>query len=71
MKTRLLALLLFVLPVAVAASPPGVLRLDAKAPMPATYRAVTAALEEARFWQEIENVISMALRKAVATAEGR
>lgn len=54
MKTRLLALLLFILPVTVAASPAGVLRLDVKAPMPATYRAVTAALEEARFWVVFE-----------------
>jgi len=54
MRRRLLALLLFVLPVTVLATPPGILRLDAKAPMAVTYRAVTTALEGARFWVVFE-----------------
>ena len=43
MRRRLLVLLLLVLPVTVWAVPPGILRLDAKAPMARTYPAVTAA----------------------------
>ena len=54
MRRRLLFLLLFVLPVTVWAVPPGILRLDAKAPMAETYKAVTTALEEARFWVVFE-----------------
>lgn len=54
MKKRIFALLLFVLPLAALASPPGVLRLDAKASMAETYKAVSTALEEARFWVVFE-----------------
>lgn len=54
MKRLFFVLLLFVLPPGVSASPPGVLRLDAKAPMTETYKAVSAALEEARFWVVFE-----------------
>jgi len=54
MKRHLLALLMFILPLGVLAAPPGVLRLDARAPMATTYKAVTAALEEARFWVVFE-----------------
>jgi len=50
MKRQLWAVLLLVLPLCVSAAPAGVLRLDARAPMMETYKAVTAALEGARFW---------------------
>ena len=46
--------LLLVLAPAVSAVPPGVLRIDARAPMDRTYPAVYAALEEARFWVVFE-----------------
>jgi hypothetical protein len=49
MNRRFVALLLFVLPFCALATPPGVLRLDARAPMAETQKAVAAALEEARF----------------------
>lgn len=54
MKSRLLALLLVLLPLGAMAAPAGVLRLDARAPMAATYKAVYTALEEARFWVVFE-----------------
>lgn len=54
MKRRLLALLLFIIPLSVPAAPNGILRLDARAPMAVTYKAVTVALEEARFWVVFE-----------------
>lgn len=38
----------------VLATPPGILRLEAQAPMEVTYKAVYAALEEARFWVVFE-----------------
>lgn len=53
MKKYLFALLLLLGGV-VQAAPPGVLRLDARASMDATYTAVYAALEEARFWVVFE-----------------
>jgi uncharacterized protein (DUF302 family) len=54
MKSRLFALLLFVLPLCVPAAPAGILRLDARAPMAETYTAVSLALENARFWVVFE-----------------
>jgi uncharacterized protein (DUF302 family) len=54
MKRRLFAWLLLVLPLGALATPPGVLRLDAKAPMADTYKAVSTALEDARFWVVFE-----------------
>jgi uncharacterized protein (DUF302 family) len=54
MKSRLFALLLFVLPLGVPAAPAGILRLDARAPMAETYTAVSLALENARFWVVFE-----------------
>ena len=49
MKKHLFALLMILLPPALLATPPGILRLEARAPMDQTYKAVYAALEEARF----------------------
>lgn len=40
--------------VGVSASPPGVFRIEARAPMAETYQAVYAALEEKRFWVVFE-----------------
>ena len=54
MKKCQLALLLILLPPAVLATPPGILRLEARAPMDQTYEAVYAALEQARFWVVFE-----------------
>ncbi|MCB1722940.1 MAG: DUF302 domain-containing protein [Chromatiaceae bacterium] len=54
MTRYLIALALLIATGSVAAAPPGVLRLDAKAPMDVTYRAVHGALEEARFWVVFE-----------------
>jgi hypothetical protein len=54
MTKRLLFLLLMIFPLTVLAEAPAILRLDAKAPMEATYKAVSAALEEARFWVVFE-----------------
>lgn len=54
MTKRLLFLLLTIFPLAVLAEAPAIMRLDAKAPMEQTYQAVSAALEEARFWVVFE-----------------
>ena len=54
MTKRLLFLLLMIFPLAVLAEAPAIMRLDAKAPMEQTYQAVSAALEEARFWVVFE-----------------
>ena len=55
MKRCLVGLLLLSLwSAGVLASPPGILRLEARAPMAETYRAVYAALEEARSWVVFE-----------------
>jgi hypothetical protein len=54
MTKRLLFLLLMIFPLTVLAEAPAILRLDAKAPMEPTYKAVSAALEEARFWVVFE-----------------
>ena len=54
MSKRLLFLLLMIFPLTVLAEAPAILRLDAKAPMEETYKAVSAALEEARFWVVFE-----------------
>jgi hypothetical protein len=54
MKSRLFGLLLLVLPLGVLAAPPGILRLEARAAMAETYKAVSAALEDARFWVVFE-----------------
>ena len=54
MFRRLFGVLLMVLPLTALAVPPGILRLDARAPMETTYKAVHAALEEARFWVVFE-----------------
>ena len=54
MKKHLFALLMILLPPALLATPPGILRLEARAPMDQTYKAVYAALEEARFWVVFE-----------------
>ena len=54
MKKFLFALLLMLLSCTVLATPPGVFRIDAKAPMAVTYQAVYAALEEAKFWVVFE-----------------
>lgn len=54
MKKRLLAWLLFIIPLSVLAAPPAILRIDAQAPMAETYQAVSSALEEARFWVVFE-----------------
>lgn len=54
MKKYWFVLLLALLSSAVMATPPGVLRLDAKAPLDVTYKAVYAALEEARFYVVFE-----------------
>jgi hypothetical protein len=54
MRRRFCALLLLVLPFGALAGPPGVLRLDAKASMAKTHKAVSSALEAARFWVVFE-----------------
>ena len=54
MKTQLFAWILLVAPMIAHAAPPGVLRLDPSAPMAETYRAVSTALEKARFWVVFE-----------------
>ncbi len=54
MTKRLLFVLLLILPPTLLAEAPAILRLDAKAPMQRTYQAVSAALEEARFWVVFE-----------------
>lgn len=54
MKKSLFALLLMLLSCAVLAVPPGVYRVDAKAPIAVTHKAVYAALEEAKFWVVFE-----------------
>ncbi len=87
MKTQLFAWILLVAPMIAHAAPPGVLRLDARAPMAETYRAVSTALEKARFWVVFEadlhasmagfaerwgdDLNRNALLAAVAAAEGR
>lgn len=53
MRQSLLLCLLWMVPL-VQAAPPGILRLDARAPMDQTYPAVYAALEAARFWVVFE-----------------
>ena len=53
MRKYLIALLLL-LPALVMATPPGVLRLDAQAPLDVTYKAVYAALEKASFFVALE-----------------
>lgn len=50
MRRLLCAALLIVASAAVLAAPPGILRLDAQAPMSVTYPAIYKALESARFW---------------------
>lgn len=54
MKKSLFALLLMLLSCAVLAAPPAVYRVDAKAPMAVTHKAVYAALEDAKFWVVFE-----------------
>ena len=54
MKKTLLFALLFLAPLLALATPPGILRLDAKAPMAVTYPAIYQALEGARFWVVFE-----------------
>ena len=54
MKKYLFALLIILMPPALLATPPGILRLEARAPMDQTYKAVYAALENARFWVVFE-----------------
>ena len=54
MKRRLLVLLLMVASLQVLAAPPAILRLDARASLDRTYKAVSTALEEARFWVVFE-----------------
>jgi uncharacterized protein (DUF302 family) len=54
MTKRLLFLLLMIFPLTVLAEAPAILRLDAKAPLERTYKAVSTALEEARFWVVFE-----------------
>lgn len=54
MTKRLLFLLLMIFPLSVLAEAPAILRLDANAPLERTYQAVSAALEEARFWVVFE-----------------
>jgi len=54
MTKRLLFLLLTIFPLTVLAEAPAIMRLDAKAPMEQTYQAVSAALEEVRFWVVFE-----------------
>lgn len=54
MKKAVFAVCLLWLGAAVQAAPPGILRLEARAPMDKTYPAVYAALEEARFWVVFE-----------------
>ena len=54
MKKILFAALLYLTPLIALATPPGILRLDAKAPMMVTYPAIYQALENARFWVVFE-----------------
>ena len=54
MKRLFFACWLVLLAGVAAATPPGILRLDVRAPMEVTYKAVYAALEEARFWVVFE-----------------
>lgn len=54
MKKYLFALVIALLPPALPATPAGILRLEARAPMEDTYKAVYAALENARFWVVFE-----------------
>jgi hypothetical protein len=54
MKKSLFGLLMILLSPGLLATPPGILRLEARAPMGVTYEAVYAALEEARFWVVFE-----------------
>lgn len=54
MRKLLLVLCLLSMSLSAFAAAPGVLRIDAKAPLAKTYPAVYAALEEARFWVVFE-----------------
>ena len=54
MTRHLIALLLALTSLGALAAPAGILRLDARAPMAETYKAVHAALEDARFWVVFE-----------------
>ena len=65
MKRQLWAALLLVLPLYVSAAPAGILRLDARPTMMAEGSPGIAVV------QEIEDVISKALRAGVAVAKGR
>ncbi len=53
-KCLWMSLLLCLWSAGIAAAPPGIWRLDARAPMAVTYPAVYAALEDARFWVVFE-----------------
>lgn len=54
MTRYLIALLLALTSLGALGAPSGILRLDARAPMAETYKAVYAALENARFWVVFE-----------------
>ena len=54
MKKILFSTLLYLSPLLALATPPGILRLDAQAPMTVTYPAIYRALENARFWVVFE-----------------
>ena len=54
LKRSIWLMVLFVWSVGALASTPGILRLEARASMDATYPEVYAALEEARFWVVFE-----------------
>ena len=54
MRRLLWSMVLFICSFGAIASSPGILRLEARAPMVETYAAVYAALEEARFWVVFE-----------------